>query len=438
MKFRSITVVAAAASFLSISCIAQAQDSAAVDSAAFKVLDDAFTFYESNPIQFQSLNAITQIMGERRNEMEIAQRVTSSPAGFTVIGTSEDFPAPLVHFSNGTATVVFEREKSYIQIEGVKDLKAAFESADLGYDASVGENSLLGATPGVSFFQKLFAAGAEGRKSLITSLKLGEEKVVSGTAGHLLSGQIKANPVGLPVENAVIPFEMVIGKGDTPVLLSYTPDNSALIEDFAKTRPQLGALQVSMDCTYTDWKTGASIDAESLKLPDLTEFKKYNTFGELVAAMQGGGAGGGATELEGKAAPDFELATSDGGKFKLSDEKGKNVVILDFWATWCGPCVKAMPVIDKVAKAFAAKGVKFVAVNLRETEADVKGFMEQHKLAPTVAMDKDGAIATQYMVSGIPQTVIVGKDGNVAKVHVGLLPDLEQQLTKELTALTAE
>ena len=437
MKSRPFFLAATSAALFTYVSSAQAQDSAANDPAALKVLEDAFSFYETTPVQFTSMSSITQEMGEMKKNMDIPQQITVAPTGFATIGLAPDFPMPSVNISGETVTVVFENEKSYIQLEGVKGIKGAFESAELGYDAEMKENPLLGATAGASIFEKLLGAGAEGRKSLFSGLKLVGEKVIAGTAGNHLAGTVKSNPIGLPIENAEVPFEMVIAKGDTPMLLSYTPDNGALIADFVKDRPQLGALKVTMSCTYTDWKTGGAIDQAPLKLPDLADFKKYDSLQELGAEMQGGPEGQ-PTELIGKPAPEVELATADGGTFKLSYEKGKSVVILDFWATWCGPCVQAMPIIDKVAKAFAAKGVKFVAVNLRETPAEVKDFMKQHELSPLAVMDTEGATAQQFMVTGIPQTVIVGKDGNVAKVHVGLSPDLEQQLTAELEALVAE
>ena len=141
--------------------------------------------------------------------------------------------------------------------------------------------------------------------------------------------------------------------------------------------------------------------------------------------------------LVGKPAPDFELELAAGGKVKLSELKDKSVVILDFWATWCPPCRKSLPVVAEVAKAYKEKGVAFYAVNQQEDEETIKGFQEKQKLQFTVALDPEGAIGEAYGVKGIPQTVIIGKDGTVQAVHVGALPDLKERLTKELDALLA-
>lgn len=141
--------------------------------------------------------------------------------------------------------------------------------------------------------------------------------------------------------------------------------------------------------------------------------------------------------LLGKPAPDFELAKRGGGKVDLAAYKGKDVVILDFWATWCGPCVRALPTIAKVAAKYRDRGVVFYAVDLEESPEDVAQFLKEQQLDIPVLFDSDNAVAKLYKVSGIPQTVLIGKDGTVQVVHVGLLPDLEKRLSGELDDLLA-
>jgi thiol-disulfide isomerase/thioredoxin len=140
-------------------------------------------------------------------------------------------------------------------------------------------------------------------------------------------------------------------------------------------------------------------------------------------------------KLLGKTAPPFSLPLMDGGNLNLAATLGKEIVVLDFWATWCGPCRQAMPIIERVTAKFADKDVRLYAVNLRETPQEIKTFLNGQKLDVTVALDKNGAVAGQYKVEGIPQTVIISKDGTVQVVHEGLSPMLEMELTRELTAL---
>jgi thiol-disulfide isomerase/thioredoxin len=132
-----------------------------------------------------------------------------------------------------------------------------------------------------------------------------------------------------------------------------------------------------------------------------------------------------------------KLELLDGGNLDLAGYKGKNVVILDFWATWCGPCTQAMPIIEKVAHEYQDKGVLLFAVNIQEQPDDVKKFLEEAELKVAVALDKDGTVGSAYKAEAIPQTVLVGKDGTVQVVRVGLSANLEEELSKDLDALVA-
>lgn len=144
-----------------------------------------------------------------------------------------------------------------------------------------------------------------------------------------------------------------------------------------------------------------------------------------------------ASKLKGKAAPAIKLSTADGGTFDLADSKGKEVVVLDFWATWCPPCRRALPILAEVTSSYAGKGVRFCAIDLGEDAAKVKEFLKAQGLTVNAALDHDGAVAGTYGVNGIPQSVIVGKDGIIKAVHVGFAPDLKERLPKELDAVLA-
>lgn len=140
--------------------------------------------------------------------------------------------------------------------------------------------------------------------------------------------------------------------------------------------------------------------------------------------------------LVGEPAPAFEVDSLEGEPFKLEDLLKKNVVMLDFWATWCGPCVAALPEVAGAAEATKDKGVLFYAVNIQEDPEQIKEFLKEHKLDVPVLLDAAGEIAQKYQVSGIPQTVLIGKDGRVQVVHVGFGGDAKATLIKQLTALS--
>jgi thiol-disulfide isomerase/thioredoxin len=137
---------------------------------------------------------------------------------------------------------------------------------------------------------------------------------------------------------------------------------------------------------------------------------------------------GTSSSLVGNPAPEFDLKLLDGGKFNPVDGRGQ-VIVLDFWATWCGPCIQAMPIIDQTVNQFASEDVKLVAVNLQEPADKIRDTLDRMNLHPTVALDIDGVAASRYQANAIPQTVVIDRQGIVRRVFVGGGGDLAQSLT---------
>lgn len=135
------------------------------------------------------------------------------------------------------------------------------------------------------------------------------------------------------------------------------------------------------------------------------------------------------TSLEGKKAPAVSLNMMGGKHFTLSAEKG-NVVLMDYWATWCPPCRESLPHIQEISqdKDLAAKGLKVYAINSRESGTDVVKFMKDNNYTFNAPLDIKGDFGRAYLVQGIPTTVIVGRDGVIKKVFVGFGPGREKEI----------
>jgi peroxiredoxin len=137
---------------------------------------------------------------------------------------------------------------------------------------------------------------------------------------------------------------------------------------------------------------------------------------------------------EGAEAPDFELNTLDGNTIKLSDYRGKKV-ILNFWATWCPPCKAEMPHMQNFYEEYNDQGVEILAVNLTNMdkgEDEVKKFVEEYGLTFTIPMDEEGFAGTTYQAFTIPTSYILDENGVILKKIVG---PMDEKMMKELTGV---
>jgi thiol-disulfide isomerase/thioredoxin len=140
-----------------------------------------------------------------------------------------------------------------------------------------------------------------------------------------------------------------------------------------------------------------------------------------------------AAELKaGIAAPDFTFtAEPSGEKRKLSDYRGKPVA-LHFWATWCGPCVRELPLISELG-ASKADSLTVLAVNCGEQGRTVNSFISKWKLRLNLIMDGDGSISRLYGINAIPQTWLIDEDGIIRTVQVGAYS--RKTLNKDISTL---
>lgn len=140
---------------------------------------------------------------------------------------------------------------------------------------------------------------------------------------------------------------------------------------------------------------------------------------------------------KGDVAGDFELASLDGQMHRLSEERGK-VVVVDMWATWCPPCRESLPHLQKLAgnQTYADDGLVVWAVNDQEPPATIAGFMASNHYTFTALVDSHASVLREFGVSGIPTTVVIGRDGTVKDVFVGYGPqsavDIDNAVLKAL------
>jgi peroxiredoxin len=121
-----------------------------------------------------------------------------------------------------------------------------------------------------------------------------------------------------------------------------------------------------------------------------------------------------------KPAPDFTLQDANGTPIKLSDYRGK-AVLLNFWATWCGPCGLEIPWFTQFQQQYKSKGLEIVGVSMDEEGwKAVKPYIAEHKINYRILLGNDSVTQLYGGVDSLPTTFIIGRDGKVSYVHVGL------------------
>ncbi len=133
-------------------------------------------------------------------------------------------------------------------------------------------------------------------------------------------------------------------------------------------------------------------------------------------------------------APDFSLVDLKGKSFSLGDYKGK-VVLLDFWATWCPPCVWSSPKVDELAAEYKGKKFQVISISLDMSPDSVARFFDGKEVIPRVALAGGSPVSNQYRISGIPAFFLIDQDGYLVRKWGGFSETLPLLWRKEIDRL---
>jgi peroxiredoxin len=136
-------------------------------------------------------------------------------------------------------------------------------------------------------------------------------------------------------------------------------------------------------------------------------------------------------------APSFSLPSRSGDMVALDQLKGQ-VVTLNFWASWCGPCRQEMPLLDRMHKRYSSLGFTLLGVNVEANTKDAERWLAQTPVSFPVLFDKDSKVSKLYDVNAMPSTVFIDRKGNVRYLHRGYKPGDESEYLNQIRALLKE
>jgi len=137
------------------------------------------------------------------------------------------------------------------------------------------------------------------------------------------------------------------------------------------------------------------------------------------------------------AAPDFTLKSASGENLKLSEYRG-DVVLINFWASWCGPCRQEMPVLSALHDKYKPLGFTVLGVNVEEDSSKARRLLQDIPVSFPVLFDNESVVSKQYDVVAMPSTVLVDRDGNMRYLHKGYKPGLENVYMQQIRDLVRE
>jgi peroxiredoxin len=136
-------------------------------------------------------------------------------------------------------------------------------------------------------------------------------------------------------------------------------------------------------------------------------------------------------------APDFALRSAAGTNLRLSEHRGQ-VVMINFWATWCGPCRQEMPRLDEIFARYHQAGFTLLGVNIDEDAERAQRLADELGVSFPLLFDDEQDVSRLYDVQAMPMTVMVDRSGKVRSVHYGYRPGMEQRYLDEVRALLRE
>ena len=274
-----------------------------------------------------------------------------------------------------------------------------------------------------------FAAltGGGGVPDPALPLRLGAEKIEPEKLASLLSMGSLPDMMLQGFQKTPHGPRLLLGAQDGQSVVTLDGDTGLIRRIDTAIKPASMPIEVNLELVI-DSKVMDELPADQAIAFDPAGKTKVDGINDLLPAAPGTPKG----LAIGDPAPAFDLESLDGSKVSLASLEG-SVVVLDFWATWCGPCRAGMPAMAELAEWAASEGedIKVFAINVGETRQKAASYWEREKFGFPTLLDPTSAAAMAYGASSIPLTVVIDPEGRVAKVEVGLTFDPRSEASRK-------
>jgi thiol-disulfide isomerase/thioredoxin len=141
--------------------------------------------------------------------------------------------------------------------------------------------------------------------------------------------------------------------------------------------------------------------------------------------------------LAADAAPDFTLKSSTGENVRLAEQRGQ-VVMLNFWASWCGPCRQEMPLLENISKKYGKMGFVLYGINVDQDTTEAKNVLQKIKVNYSILFDPESKLSDLYKVDAMPTSVFIDKKGQIRHIQKGYSAGDEEKYIKQIKELISE
>ena len=368
------------------------------------------TFYEQlKTVQVTCRTTVSTRGGGMNDELAINMTISAKRPNLLAIRTTGGMIESAVVTDGGKIVTYLPALKTYVE----QDAPAGY--GEISQDASVSE--AMGGGIGVFVLELLAHDPYDNVMEGVTATEYVGKETLDGHDVHHLG-----------FTRGQLDWEMWIRAEGAPLLLQLSVGVSGQ-------ESQQPGMKDSIVKQYQDWKIDETIAPDAFAFQPPADAKPSDNL--MVSLARVAKRAQPQSPLVGQPAPPVELELLDGGTLSLQDHADRDIVILDFWATWCQPCLREMPVALEVSQLYHDRGVAFYAVNLRESRGRIQRCLDQEQLDVAVALDTKGSVAMAYGASALPTLVLIDKSGVIRGVHTGFTPGLRDDLVQEIDELLA-